>query len=165
MFSPAPSQTFYLDLDAPPGAFSRWRHDSLGPLDALRARLRVPRIRKDGKWKPTFVLYVQGNDDSKLADELGLQIYAMDDKFPMRMRLAGRLHGKPIEEIPLQTMLRIDEELKVEMTWASPHAITFLIGTTETRTIKVSWSVCKALITASTGELKVDSLELGTVKP
>lgn len=66
-FSPSPSQTFYLDLDAPPGAL-QWRHDSLGPLDALKVRLRVPRIRKDGKWMPSFVLYVQGNDDPELAD-------------------------------------------------------------------------------------------------
>ncbi len=49
MFLPAPSQTFYLDLDSPAGVFSMWRHDSLGPLTALQAVLRVPRFRKDGR--------------------------------------------------------------------------------------------------------------------
>ncbi|MGP0076518.1 MAG: hypothetical protein ACLPWF_31775 [Bryobacteraceae bacterium] len=60
---------------------------------------------------------MQGNDDPSVADELGLQLFTLNGKLPLETRLAGRLHGKPIQEIPLQTRIGVNEELKVEIRW------------------------------------------------
>ncbi len=165
-FTPAPGQMFFLDLDSASGVFSQWRHDSLGTLNVLRAVLRVPRIRKDSHWLPTFSVYLQGEGDPLSAEALGLQIFEQDRKLPLRMRLIlGRLNGRPIQEIQLQTTLRLNDHLRVEMRWAAPQLVTIVVGDSEVRNVTVSWPICRALIISSTGELKVDPLVLGTVKP
>lgn len=162
---PAPGQMFFLDLDSAPGVFSQWRHDSLGTLNGLRAVLRVTRVRKDNKWAPTFAVYLQGEGDPLSADALGLQIFEQDRKLPLKIRLVGRLNGNPIHEIALQTSLRINDQLKVEMRWSEPKVITIMVGDSEVRNVSVSWPICRAMIISSTGQLKVDPLVLGTVKP
>ena len=165
IFVPAPGQMFFLDLDSAPGVFSQWRHESLGTLNGMRAVFRVPRVRKDNKWAPTFAVYLQGEGDPQSANALGLQIFEQDRKLPLKMRLVGRLNGETIQEIQLQTTLRINDELKVEMRWAAPQVITIIVGDSEMRNVNVSWPVCSATIASSTGQLKVDPLVLGTVKP
>jgi len=164
-FAPAPGQSFFLDLDSAAGAFSQWRHDELGSLNSLRALLRVPRIRKDRKWLPTFSIALQSNDLKNRANNLLFQVVVLDGKLPMKMRLTGHVGGRPIQEIPLQTTLSLNEALKLEITWAQQQLITVRIGDVETRAVRIGWPVSSVIVAGSTGQLKIDPLVFGTVIP
>jgi hypothetical protein len=157
-FVVAPGQTFYLDLDSPGGKFSEWRHEDVKSLSGLRAVVRVPRIRKDSKWLPAFTISLESNDDENSANALGLQLATgRNKKPPLSIRLIGRLNGKPIEAIPLQKSLALDEKVAIEMSWPTPKAIVVTVGD-ESHTINVPWTVGKVVISGSTGEVKVDPL-------
>jgi len=157
-FVVAPGQTFYMDLDSAGGQFSQWRHEDVKALSGLRAVVRVPRIRKDRKWLPAFTISVASNDDESSANGLGLQLATgRNKKPPLSIRLIGRLNGKPIEEIPFQKSLALDEKVAIEMSWATPKVIVVTVGD-ESRSIDVPWIVSRVVISGSTGELKVDPL-------
>jgi hypothetical protein len=164
-FEPAPGQAFYLDLDSAAGAFSQWRHDELGSLNSLRAVLRVPRIRKDRKWLPTFSIALQSKDPKTLANDLLFQVVALDGKLPMKMRLTGHVDGQPTQEVPFQTTLSLNEDLKLDITWRPQQSITIKIGGAETRAVRIGWPVSSVIVAGSTGQLKIDPLVFGTVIP
>src|SRR5437899_4885131 len=90
-FAPAPGQSFFLDLDSAAGAFSQWRHDELGSLNSLRALLRVPRIRKDRKWLPTFSIALQPDRLKNRANNRLFPVGVLAGNLPMTMRLPGHL--------------------------------------------------------------------------
>jgi hypothetical protein len=117
-FLPAPGQRFYLDLDSQAGAFSQWLHDDVRALNSLRAVLRVPRLGNDARWLPGFTISLASNETKDVANDLGLQVVAVNRKPPMTMRLVGHLAGNRTQEIPLTTTLKLNEDLTVEMRWA-----------------------------------------------
>lgn len=164
-FRASPGQAFYLDLDSAPGVYSQWRHDDIGSLNGLQAVLHVPRIRKDRNWQPTFIVYLQNKDHQTLANDLGLQLVAASGQLPMKIRLVGHVDGKPIQEIPLQATLNLNDELNVEVTWAKPQVVAFRVGGTEVHAVRIAWVVSSVVITGSTGEFKTDPLLFGTVTP
>jgi hypothetical protein len=161
-FVPATGQAFYLDLDSAAGAFSKWRHDDLGSLNSMQAVLRVVRLRKDNKWRPTFSI---GLDDGHepAPNSIWLQIIDVDGRGPMKVRLGGYLAGKPIETIAFTTITHLNDELKVVISWAADGIVKVNVGDSESRTIRVPWQVQSAVVAGSTGELKVDRLVLGRI--
>lgn len=164
-FVPAPGQAFSIDLDTPAGRFSQWLHEDVRTLISLRAFVRVLLLRKDPRWRPAFTIYLQSRDDESSANDLGLQLAAVDQKPPLTIRLIGRLNGKPIKENRLQTTLNLDETLRVDMNWRTPKVIVIRIGDAETLNVGVPWSVSKVKITGSTGEMTVDPLLFAEAVP
>ncbi len=161
-FVPAAGQTFYLDLDTAEGSFSQWRHDDLGSLSAMRATLWVPKLRKEKKWAPLFTVLLINRQEGQTRNSLGLQLFAPTEKPPLEIRLVQTVAEKSSFET-LNRTVKLDEKLNVEMIWQTPHMITIRIGDSEPRTINVSWSVNSILIYASTGEMKIDPLVLGSI--
>jgi hypothetical protein len=159
-FEPAAGQAFSLDIDAAAGTYSQWRHDELGSLNSLRATFHVPRIRKDRKWSPSFFVGVQGEKSN--GKDIGLQVVAVDGHLPMTMLLSGHLGGKPIVDTPLKTILKLDEEVTIQITWLSQQWIRISIGDSEMRTAEIAWPVISAVVGASTGEVLIDPLRFGT---
>lgn len=83
-FIPAAGQSFYLDLDTAEGAFSLWRHYDLGSLSALRATIRILRIREDLKWAPSFTIFLQDTKTGPLPrNGVGVQFAPVDRKLPL----------------------------------------------------------------------------------
>lgn len=164
-FKASPGQAFYLDLDSAPGVYSQWRHDDIGSLNGLQAVLHVPRIRKDRNWQPTFIIYLQNKDHQTLANDLGLQLVAAGGQLPMKIRLVGHVDGKPIQEIPLQATLNLNDELNIEVTWVTPQVVIFRVGGTEVHAVRIAWVVNSVVIAGSTGQFKTDPLLFGTVTP
>jgi len=164
-FLPAPGQIFYLDLDSAAGTFSQWRHDDLRAFNSLRAVMRVLRTRKDSKWGPSFTIGLRSDDNPNNANDLRLRIAGMDGKRSLDLQLVGSLNGKQIQPIPLKTAGNLNEVLKVQIDWKSQDIVVFRVGETESRAIKIGWQVCSAMITGSTGQLKVDSIIFGVVSP
>src|SRR5271155_880927 len=85
-FVPAPGQTFSLDLDTVPGKYSNWRHHDLGSISALRATMRIPTIRRDAKWAPSFSIWVEKADPKQppdSPDRVGIQFVSLGQKLPL----------------------------------------------------------------------------------
>ncbi len=161
-FAPATSQTFYLDLDTAEGSFSQWRHDDLGSLSALRANIRVPRIRKDHKWAPAFSVFLQNTEAGKVQNQVGLQLLNPDRKSRLEIRVV-QFTGKQLTTTETSgRTLGLDEDLIVEMVWSTPHTITIKIGDSETHSVSIPWAIDRVAVFASTGQMKVDPLMLGS---
>jgi hypothetical protein len=48
------------------------------------------------------------------------------------------------------------------MVWETPHIVAIRIGDTEVHKVSIPWSIDSLAVDASTGQLKVDPLELGS---
>jgi hypothetical protein len=159
-FAPSANQRFYLDLDTAEGSFSQWRHEDLRSLNALSATIRVPRLRKDSKWLPAFTIWLQDVGVGEQRHQIGVQLTAPNRKPPLEVRVI-RIDKKELigsEILPLKVGL--DEDLPVEMVWATPNTVWMKVGE-QTRTITVPWVVESVGLSASTGQMKVDPLILG----
>lgn len=55
----------------------------------------------------------------------------------------------------------LDQEVVVEIVWVKPHIVTIKIGD-EIHNLNLPWSVESVNVTASTGEMEIDQLMLGT---
>jgi hypothetical protein len=163
MFVPASGQTFSLDLDTAAGAYSNWGHHDLGSLSALRATIRIPRIRKDAKWAPAFTVWVQRSEPRQAPDRVGVQFFAPNKKPPLAIRMVQFQAGKLTTTETSRRTININESITVEIVWATPNMVTIKIGDSETHTLSVPWSIASVEFVASTGEMKVDPLVLGTV--
>jgi hypothetical protein len=161
-FAPSAGQTFYLDLDTAEGAVSEWSHKDLGSLSALRATLRVPRLRKHDKWFPTFSVFLDNGETGQARNRVGLELWAPDRKPPLRVRLIQSVAGKLSEHSSNRTV-DLGENLNVEMIWQTPHTITIKIGDSESHTVNIPWSVNGVSVSASTGQMEVDPLALGSI--
>ncbi len=162
-FIPATGQTFYLDLDTAEGAASQWRHDDIGGLCALHASIRILRLRNDPKWRPTFGMWLEDNEVSYKRKRMGLQFWAKDRKAPLDVRIIQFDGPKPIDIQTLSTTVGLDANIPVEMVWLPPQSVTIRIGQNETHSVNVSWRIAHIVITASTGQIKIDPLVLGCV--
>jgi hypothetical protein len=163
-FSPAPSQVFYLDLDAAAGASSQWRHDVVGSLNALRATVSVPAIRPDPKWSPTFALWLQKSEAGQKHDRVTLQILTPpSQKPPFAIRILRVDEGKVIAEESSDTTVRLGESVNLEMIWTTPNVLMIKIGDSEIHKIPISWLIDSVGVSASTGEMVIDPLVLGSV--
>jgi hypothetical protein len=73
--------------------------------------------------------------------------------------------GEKLAEIPLQSTLKLNEDVRVEMVWATPHLVVIRIGDAEEKAIQIPWVASRVEVTGSTGEVKLDPLVLGTMTP
>jgi hypothetical protein len=144
-----------LDLDTAEGAFSQWRHEDIKSLTALNAKMRVPSLRKDEKWLPVFAIWLQGGEH-----RIGVQLRAPKRQPPLEVRIVRSDKKELVGSEDLPTTIGLNEDLPVEMVWATPNSVTLKVGD-QTRKIQVPWVVESVVVTASTGQLKVDPLILG----
>jgi hypothetical protein len=163
-FVPSPSQVFYLDLDTAEGSFSQWRHEGLASLSALSATIRVPRLRNDRKWDSTFGIWLQDAGIGEERRRLGVRLTAPRKKPPLGIQIIQTDKRELISSETLPIEVGLDENLTVGMVWATPHSVTITVGERETRTIPLLWLVESIAVTASTGQMKIDPLVLGTVR-
>lgn len=161
-FVPAPGQTFSLDLDTAAGTYSNWWHHDLGSLSALRATIRIPVIREDAKWTPAFSLWVHKSESGQVPDRVGIQFVELNQKLPLAIRVVQFQAEKAILTELFLKAININENVNVEIVWAAPNIVTIKIGDSETHTLSVPWSIGSVEVAASTGEMKVDPLVLGT---
>ena len=162
-FVPAISQTFYLDLDAPEGVYSQWRHDDLGSLSAMRATIRVLRVRQPAKWDPVFSLWLHKTEAGQKGSRLELRLFANHGKPPLVIQIVRFEGGKSVAIESSNKTIGLNENLTVEFSWGTPHTATIKIGDSETHKISVPWSIDSVGVYASTGEMEVDPLVLGNV--
>jgi hypothetical protein len=162
-FVPATSQTFSLDLDTAEGAFSQWRHDDLGSLSAMRATIHVPRLGRDPRWAPTFSLWLQHIEGGQARNGIALQLLAPTRKPPLVVRVVQVEDGKLVSTESLSRTIDLNESLVVEMVWGTPHMVTIKIGDAEVHKASIPWSIDSVGVSASTGQLKVDPLVLGSL--
>jgi hypothetical protein len=164
-FSPVPSQVFYLELDTAAGASSLWRHDVVGSLRALQATVRVPMIRPDPKWSPTFSLWLQKNEAGQKHSRVTLQFSSPNQKPPLTIRILRGDDGKLVADESSDTMVNLGESVNLEMVWTNPNALMIKIGNSEVHKMAIPWAIDSVGISASTGEMVVDPLVLGNVTP
>jgi len=162
-FVPATSQTFYLDLDTAEGAFSQWRHDDLGSLSAMRATIHIPRLRRDPKWAPTFSLWLQHTEAGQARNRIALQLSAPSRMPPLVLRVGQFEDGKLVSTESLNRTIDLNDNLVVEMVWGTPHLVTIRIGDAEVHKASIPWYIDSVGVSASTGQLKVDPLVLGSL--
>ena len=162
-FVPATSQTFYLDLDTAEGAYSQWRHDDLGSLSAMRATIHIPSLRRDPKWAPTFSLWLQNTEAGQARNRLALQLSAPDRKPPLVVRVVQVEDGKLVSTESLSRTIDLNDNLVVEMVWGTPHMVTIRINDAEVHKVSIPWYIDSVGVSASTGQLKVDPLVLGSL--
>jgi hypothetical protein len=148
-------------LDTAEGAFSQWRHDDLKSLNALSATIRVPRLRKDSKWLPTFTIWLQDVGVGEQRHCIGVQLTAPNRKPPLEVRIIHVDKKELIGSDVLPIKIGLDEDLPVEMVWATPNSVTVKVGEQTSKIINVAWVVESVALSASTGQMKVDPLILG----
>lgn len=162
-FVPATSQTFSLDLDTGEGAFSEWRHDDLGSLSGMRATMHIPRLGRDAKWAPTFSLWLQHTEAGQTRNKIALQFSAPNRKPPLVVRVVQFEDGKLVSTASLSRTIDLNDRLVVEMVWGTPHMVTIKIDDAEVHKANIPWFIDSVGVSASTGELTVDSLVLGSL--
>jgi len=162
-FSPAPSQVFYLDLDTAAGASSQWRHDIVGSLSALRATVRVSMIRPDPKWSPTFSLWLQKSEAGQKHNRVTLQFSTPNQKPPLLIRIVRIDDGKLVADESSDTTVNLGESVNLEMAWTNPNMLIIKIGNSEAHKMTIPWLIDSVGVSASTGEMEVDPLVLGSV--
>ncbi len=162
-FVAAAGQTYYLDLDTKEGAFSEWRQDDLGATTALRATVSIPRIGSDPKCLPGFLILLRGGGQSHDSD-IGVQIVAPQGSSTMTVKVVqGTPDGTFGEKSQVTNTLGLNEKIDIAMDWSTPGIVTIKVGA-NSYTLKTSSPIERMQITASTGEMKVDPLTMGTVK-
>jgi hypothetical protein len=158
-FVPVSNPKIDLALDTMNGHFSYWRTSNLGDLNALRATLSVTRLGNDPKWAPVFSIRVNIGGGDFLAFHIGTEAR----KLPLLLRVLSHRNGKTEYPAKFAKTLRIDEKLDVEMSWSAGKLI-IRVGNAETKEMPISGPVTGLQISASTGELLVDGLVLGTIR-
>jgi hypothetical protein len=163
-FSPSPSQVFYLDLDTPAGASSQWRHDVVGTLSALQATVRVPTIRPDPKWSPTFALWLEKSGAGQKHNRVTVQFFTPpNQKPPLAIRILRVDDGKLAVSESSDTTVSLDESVNLEMVWTTSNMMIIKIGNSEVHKVPIPWLIDGVGVSASTGEMEVDRLVLGSI--
>jgi hypothetical protein len=162
-FKPGIGQRFYIDLDSAEGAYSEWRHDDLSGLCALRASLRVLRLRQDTKSLPGFTIWLQEGPVGAKTRRLGIQFWAKQSKPPLQIRIIEDDGPRLVGVHDLTATVGLDVDVSVDVFWL-PKSVIVKIGANETHTFSRQWEIKHLAITAATGELKVDPLVLGCVQ-
>jgi hypothetical protein len=167
-FQPAPNQHFYLDLDSAEGKYSQWRNDELGTLNAIRGLFVITKITTHAKWLPSFFIALAKNAPqraSETPDSVRVQIWSPDRRPPLEMRIIQYHNGEIVAEEKLGKTLELNEKMDIELFFVVPDTIVLNLGSAGVRKIRVPWKPSSAVIIGSTGEMKVDPLELGNVNP
>jgi hypothetical protein len=158
-FVAAPGQKFYLDLDTAEGRFSQWRHDDLGTLNALHASIRIPRVRKDPRWAPSFMIAVQNTEPGRRR-MVALQILSLDRKPPFSLRVIEADDGKIKQTESFSSEPGFDQTIEVEINWATRNLVVVTVGS-QVHRISVDWPIDNVAVTSSTGQLKADPIVFG----
>jgi hypothetical protein len=162
-FSPSPSQVFYLDLDTAAGASSEWRHDVIGTLSALQATVRVQGVRPDPKWSPTFALWLEKSDAGQKHNRVTVQIFPPpDQKSQLAIRILRVDDGKLALSEGSDTTVSLNESVNLKMVWTTSSML-IKIGGSEVHKVPIPWLIDSVGVSASTGEMEVDRLVLGSV--
>lgn len=64
----------------------------------------------------------------------------------------------------LKAHLDVSEQAGVTIDWHTPHVVTITLSDGETQQIEVPWTIENVVAAASTGEMEVNPIVLGTLK-
>jgi hypothetical protein len=161
LFKPAQGQSFYLDLDTAEGKYSEWRHEDVTRLCALRASVRIIRLRTDVRWTPTFSIWFAERGKGKQAKQLGLQFLTKYRTPPLETRLI--LEDSPTSHLEhaLKTNVKLNQAVPVEIAWLD-HSILINVDQESVR-LPLPWEIGNITVSSSTGEMKLEPLILGCV--
>lgn len=157
-FKAASGQTFYVDLDAPGGAYSEWRHDDVAGMCALRAVVEIPQLRSDPRWLPQFSFWLRESADG--GNSLSLRFWAKDWKVPIRVQIVQRNGATSTVLRNLDTSIDLNQKIPVEISWHSKEPVIIKIRH-ETFSVALKWPVRHVQINASTGEMILSPLVFG----
>jgi hypothetical protein len=163
-FIPAPEQRFYLDLDSREGAYSQWRKDNPGTLNALRASVTINAMSTHARWLPSFSFWF-ASDGSKDADRVGVQLWSPDRKPPLEIKVVRFDGGRVVAQEKLFKTVNLKEKVEIEMFFVPPGLVVINVGDVGVRKFTVPWTMNSMRVVGSTGEMIVDPLDLGTVTP
>ena len=167
-FQVAPNQHFYLDLDSAEGSYSQWRNDDLGTLNAIRASVTIKKMSTHIKWLPTFFVALAKNAPERASespDSVRVQLWSPDRRPPLEMRIVQYHNGQIVAEEKLGKTLELSEKMDIELFFVAPDTIILNLGSAGIKKVKVSWKPTSAVVIGSSGQMKVEPLELGTVNP
>lgn len=153
-FVVAANQTFYLDLDSLDGAYSQWRQEDTASLTSLRAKVRVPRLGNDEKYVPAFTIVVRNRTTEHSA---GVQLYSPDRKPPLVFR---DVRQDNYSYVGFDKRVKLDEIVDIELNWATPNVLIIKVNG-ETKKLELPSPIDSIAISSSTGQLKIEPLELG----
>ena len=81
----------------------------------------------------------------------------------MLIRILRVDDGKMAVNEASETTVDLSDTLNIEMIWKTPNTLTIKLGDSEVHKIAVPWGIESIGISASSGEMEVDPLVLGTV--
>lgn len=161
-FRTAPNSAHRIDLDTRNGAFSEWEVTELAGIDAVRADIRVRLLGEDARWAPTYALEV-----GTKADGARVQIFSIDRK-TLNLVIYHRT-GNGEWERKADAQIAVDQPVAVAFDWTAAGVVAVRAqpkgGSAVRREIRLSGAPTMVTAFASTGELTLDSIRLGSTKP
>jgi len=167
-FVRAPGHMIYLDLDTQSGRNSVWRPEDIGSSSALYARFKVMRLGTDRFWRPSFWfgLRSKANVSDRAGGVVGLRVSSIGGiDGPLAFQIQNVRGGKLLERHILNARAALNQQIGITIDWKTPHWVTFELSDGETQRMYIPWTVAAVNVSASTGELEIDPLELGTLGP
>ena len=162
-----PGQNQYLDLDTQDGHNSSWRHAQLGTASALFAAFRVVRLGSHPTWRPAFFIGVQGPTALPWYNHwVGLRMTPVSGStasLVAEIDVVGN-DRRHYERHFLKVHPDLDQRVGITIDWHTPHSVLFTLSNGETQRIEVPWPVASVVASASTGEMEVNPLVLGTLR-
>jgi hypothetical protein len=157
-FIPAPNQGFSADLDTMEGSYSVWIKRDLGSLSALHATIEVARLGKGGRWVPAFGFWVLTGDGK--GRKFGVQVIAEAWASPMPAYTS--LEGKPQTNLHVRQKIALGQKTDLDMDWGTPGKLLYRFGDANWEEVPLPSEVRGIEISASSGELDLQSVVLGS---
>ena len=167
-FKAAPHTRQMTDLDTAPGHFSVWTAQDLDGINAIRLRFRINAVAKDPdkKWAPIFRFQLKRGDQV-----VQLSLTGFAGKTPLLLQfqqVSGRTTTSD-EQIP--ALMQVGELADLAIDWSADGKASFLLKSADPSspiaqgrvyTGQLAGSPSEFTILGSTGEIEVQSIELGT---
>ncbi|HEY1427488.1 MAG TPA: hypothetical protein VGF50_12515 [Caulobacteraceae bacterium] len=160
-FAPAPNSNYTVDLDSADGRFSRWSANDISGVDGLQATMTVRRLGHDPQFAPSFqvrLINASGGGAFKIIGSNGALVATAQS-------WAG---DKYIDNQTFVVAPQLDTPFHLEMHWAADNSISILIRTRtaeERHEVRLGAPPGRLEVTSSTGQVKLEELQLGRTSP
>lgn len=167
-FTPAPNQSFTVDLDTQAGNFSLWRAEELNGVNAVRSQITFVRLGTDPKWSPMFrVSLVRGTE------RVAFSVTGLPGKNLLIPMLTTTRDSKKMGDDIYVMTPQVGERFGLEIDWTPDGAVSVMIRDKAAQEIsgferhvgKLSGPPTSLEISGSTGEVEFKPLKLGRATP